>query len=211
MLGRRPRPKPDASAAYAVVWTNLRRQFPEARTILITSASPADDGAAGALGLAQAAGRLDGASGLVLVLDSAMRRRRIPDAPAGNFRIIVALTPAQVRTVLTEAADQIPYVLIVAPPPQHGPDCLTVAGGADAAILVATEGKTHFHEAQEAAELLRQAGVMTVAALLLTRRSLAARKAQEPDGASEADIADLRSHTQRKDNRKTAVGIEVLS
>ena len=91
MLGRR-RAQADAGPSYAVIWANLRKRFPGVRTVLITAASTGDDASVAALGLAEAAVSLDDSSALVLVLHSAMRNGRLPNAPGASVRMIPALS-----------------------------------------------------------------------------------------------------------------------
>src|SRR5207249_6949732 len=67
---------PRADASYAAVWANLRRRYPDMRTLLVAGASRRDDPTATALALSDAIVRFDNATVLVLVLDSAMQDRR---------------------------------------------------------------------------------------------------------------------------------------
>jgi len=210
VLGR-PRPaKPDSTASYAVLWASLRKRFPGLRTILVTAASYSDDATVAALGVVEAAVGLDGGAGLVLVLDAAMRDRRHPDPPGPSVQIIVALSVGQVRTVLSELDDDFGVVIIVAPPPQQGTECIAIAGAADAAILVARSGKTRFAEAQLAAELLRHAGVTTAASLLLTRRA-PGRPVEAQAVTADGQIAELRPRAQLEARGEPSVGIELLN
>jgi hypothetical protein len=179
MLGRLRGPPPEAGASYSVAWANLRRRYPRARTILITGASSRDDASDAAVGLAEAAGRLDNSSVLVMVLDSARQDRQALASPASSVKIIGASSPAEVRAALSSAGEEFAFAIVVAPAPQKGPDCISLAYAADVAILVATSGRTRFGEAQLAARLLRQAGLPTAAALLLTKRTLRSRKLVE--------------------------------
>lgn len=210
MLGRLERAKPDSRASYAVLWASLRKRFPGLRTILVTAASNGDDARVAAVGVVEAAVGLDGGAGLVLVLDSAMQDRRVPDPPGPSVRIIVALSVGQVRTVLSELGDEFRVVTIVAPPPQQGTECIAIAGAADVAILVARSGKTRFGEAQLAAELLRHAGVTIAASLLVTRRA----RGKSADGqavTADGQIAELRPRGKLKERREASAGIELLT
>ena len=210
MLGRGA--KSDSTASFAVVWANLRKRPAGSRRILVTAASSGDDATMAALALADAAVRLDGASGLVLVVDSARRNRRVPQSPAPSVRIMVAVSPTRVRAIVSQLGEQFDFVIVVAPPPQRGPDCISVAAVADAAILVTRSGGTRFGEAQLAAELLRQAGVMTVAALLLTRRIWKSGKSVDAPAFEEpGQIAELRPRADVTERREASAGVELLS
>jgi hypothetical protein len=198
MLDRFRGPHSDVDASYAVVWAHLRKRYPRLRTILVTGASGRDDATVAAVGLAEAAVRLDGSPILVMVLDSAKRDRQALDLPVASTRIIDALSLAQVRTALSDASGDFAFVIVVAPAPQTGPDCISLANVADVAILVARSGRTRFGDAQLAARLLRQVGVATPAALLLTKDALRSRTsaqagATQPSGHSQhVDFGDAR-------------------
>ena len=211
MLARQRAPD-GASPSYAVVWSNLRKRFPGLRTILMTAASAGDDASIAALNLAEAATGLDGGSALVLVLDSAMPNRRQPETPADSVRLMVALSPGQVRAILADAGQEFPVVIVVAPPPQRDAECIAVGALADAAILVARDGRTRFGAAQLAAELLRQAGISTAAAILISSQ---ARLRQRPAGARQAvdtgQIAELRPRGQLNERREATAGLDLLS
>ena len=211
MLGRARRIQADVSASYAVVWANLRKRYPNLRTVVITASSSGDDASVAAVGLAEAAARLDNGSGLVLVLDAAMRDRRVPDSAAPSVRIIVALSPDQVRTILDEAREEFAFVIVVAPPPQQDPECIAIAIAADAVILVARAGRTRFEVARLAAELLQQAGVAMAASLLLTPRAFRRGRAPARVAASPGQIAELRPRVQLKERREAAAGVDGLT
>jgi hypothetical protein len=174
VLDRFRGPHSDVDASYAVVWAHLRKRYPRLRTILVTGASGRDDATVAAVGLAEAAVRLDDSRVVVMVLDSAKRDQAL-DSPVPSTRIIDALSPAQVRTALSDASGDFGFVIVVAPAPQTGPDCISLANVVDVAILVARLGRTRFGDAQLAARLLRQVGVATPAALLLTKGALQSR------------------------------------
>jgi len=207
MLGRR-HPDPDASPSYAVLWANLRKRFPGLRTVLVTGASSGDDAATAAIGLAKAATG-DGSSALLLVLESATQSHR--DAPAPAVQMIAALSLERVRAILAEAGQQFPLVVVVAPPPQRDSESVAAGGLADAAVLVAREGRTRFADAQMAADLLRQAGIATAAAILLTRRTLRRATAVDRPAADPGQIAELRPHPQLKERREASAGLDLLS
>jgi hypothetical protein len=209
MLARFRRPRPDPGAAYAVAWINLRKRFPGLRHLLVTGASSGDDASLAAVELAEAAVRLDGGQGLILILDSAMQDRRVPETDAA-VRIIVALSPGQVRGVLAEPTEDFAFVMVVAPPPQYDPECITVAPLAEAAVIAARAGQTRFRDAQLAADMLRQAGVATGAALLLSHRSAGRRPAKVTSLRGAGRIADLRPRSAVSAPDST-VGIELLS
>jgi MinD superfamily P-loop ATPase len=107
---------------------------------------------------------------------------RSVQSPVASVQVIAAESPAQVRSLLHEASEEFGLAIVVAPAPQTGPDCISLANSADAAVLVATSGRTHFAEAQLAANLLRQVGVTPSAALLLTKDGLRERS-QRADAA----------------------------
>jgi hypothetical protein len=92
-----------------------------------------------------------------------------------SVQVIAAPTPARVHSLLPDARKEFGLAIVVAPAPQTGPDCISLANSADATVLVATSGRTHFAEAQLAANLLRQVGVTPSAALLLTKHGLRKR------------------------------------
>jgi len=179
LRGTHPEADASCSVACSVAWANLRWRYPHARTILITGASSRDDASVAALGLAEAAGRLDSSSVPVIVLDSASQDRHELDSPGSSVRVIRASSPAQVRSTLSSGGEKFGFAIVVAPAPQKGPDCISVAYAADVAILVARSGRTRFGEAQLAAQLLRQAGLPIAAALLLTRSTLRSKKSWE--------------------------------
>jgi hypothetical protein len=135
---------------------------------------------------------------LVIVLDSAKGDRNPLESPVPSVRIIEAPSPAQVRTALSASGD-FAFVIVVAPAPQEGPDCISLADSADVVILVARLGRTRFGDAQLAARLLRQVGEGPAAALLLTKQLLRSRTAVQPD-ASPAS-----GHGQRIGSRKRPV------
>lgn len=195
MLTRRNR-GPRADASYAVVWANLRKRYPDLRTLLVAGASSRDDPTATAIALSEAIARLDNAAVLVMVLDSAMRDRREPEPASSSVTVIGALTPDQVRITLSNQRGAVNVSIVVAPAPQTGADCIVVAGAVDAAILVATAGRTPFAEATLAAELLRQTGLPPAAAVLLgapVRRSPQPVPARpRPSAAQSQAIAELR-------------------
>ena len=198
MLDRFRGPQADVAASCAVVWAHLRKRYPQLRkrdprlqTILVTGASGGDDATVAAVGLAEAAVRFDGSTVLVMVLDSATRDWRALDSPVPSVTIIDALSSAQVRTALSAPSGDFAFTIIVAPAPQTSPDCISLAYAADVAILVATLGRTRFGEAQLAVRLLRQAGLATAAALLLTKHALRS-------GTSvQADATRLSGHGHR--------------
>src|SRR5437899_801096 len=135
MLGRFRGIQAAPGASYAVVWAHLRKRYPRLRTILITGSSTKVDVSVAALGLAQAAVAFETSSVLLLVLDSAKRDRRALDSPGRSLRVMDALSPAQVRTLLSESSDRPGFVMVVAPAPQSGPDSISLAYAADAAVL----------------------------------------------------------------------------
>lgn len=181
MLGSSRGRRASAAATYAVVWANLCNQYPRLRTVLVTGASERDDATAAALGLAEAAVRADrvpaghagvegGGHVLVILLDP--HQHRPVESPVSSVRTCEARSPAEVHSLLSGARDEFGLAMIVAPAPQTGPDCVSVAGAADAAVIVATSGRTRFAEAQLASSLLRQVGVTVAAALLQSGRGL---------------------------------------
>jgi hypothetical protein len=177
-------PEADAfcSVACSVAWANLRWRYPRARTILITGASSRDDAEAlygAALGLAEAAGRLESSSVLVIVLDSARQTPNVLASSAASVSIVGALSPAQVRAALSGRGEKFAFAIVVAPAPQKSPDCISLAYAADAAVLVARSGRTRFGEAQLATKLLRQAGLPIAAAMLLKRSTPRSEKPVE--------------------------------
>jgi len=195
VLTRRNR-GPRADASYAAVWANLRRRYPDMRTVLVAGASRRDDPTATALALSDAIVRFDNATVLVLVLDSAMQDRREPESASPSVTVIGALSPDQVRIALSNQRDTVDVSIVVAPAPQTAVDCIAVAGAADAAILVATAGRTPFAEAELAAALLRQTGLPPAAALL---RGAPGRHSPQPaparprtSAAQSQPIAELR-------------------
>ena len=211
MLGRR-RAQADAGPSYAVIWANLRKRFPGVRTVLITAASTGDDASVAALGLAEAAVSLDDSSALVLVLHSAMRNGRLPNAPGASVRMIPALSPGQVRTILSQVGEEFPLVIVVAPPPQHDSECIAIGRLADAAILVARAGRTRFAQAQVAAERLRQAGIAIAAAVLLIRRTFRGGKSVDARAfADTGQIAELRPRAHVRERREASAGIDLLT
>lgn len=189
-----------------MVWASLRNQVKPPRTVLVTGASTGDDATPAALDLAAAAVRLDSGPGLILVLESAMHGPYMPEAPASSVRIMAPLTLSHVRSVLAQVTNEFGFIIVVAAAPQQSADCVAIATMADAVVMVARSGRTHFAEARLAAELLRQAGV-TVAAALLTRDRRSVH-AQPQQGRSSDALADLRLPTER---REAAVGIELFS
>jgi|SRR2546428_3282251 len=210
MLGSRRRAKPEAS--YAVVWANLRRRYPGLRTVLITGASTRDDPSVAAVGLAEAAATLDGSTVLVMVLDSAMQDQRVAASPGPSVRTIAGLSPGQVRTVLSDQSEDFAFVLVVAPAPQQGPDCIAMARLAQAAIMVAGSGRTRIGEARLAAELLRDAGLPIAVALLLTSQALGSRKSLGGRSFKAAgQIAELRPRAELNERREATAGIDLLS
>jgi len=112
------------------------------------------------------------------------------DSPVPSVRISDAQSPAQVHTLLSDAREELGLAIVVAPAPQTGPDCISLANEADATILVATSGRTRFVDAQLAANLLRQVGVTPSAALLLTKHGLRKRSPR-------ADARRLSEDSQR--------------
>ena len=111
---------------------------------------------------------------------------RVVDSPVPSVRISDAQSPAHVHTLLSDAREEVGLAIVVAPAPQTGPDCISLANEADATVLVATSGRTRFGDAQLAASILRQVGVTPSAALLLTKRGLLKRSARA-DVARSAD------------------------
>jgi hypothetical protein len=179
-----------------VVWANLHDQHPRLRTVLFTGASDRDDSTAAAVGLAEVAARADrglaaGPSGAeggggVLVILLGPAKRRVVDSPVPSVRISDAHSPAQVHALLSEAREEFGLAIVVAPAPQTGPDCVLLAKAADAVVIVATSGRTHFGDAQLASSLLRQVGVTPSAALLLSGRGLK-RRSPRADAARLSD------------------------
>ncbi|TMD21247.1 MAG: hypothetical protein E6I99_12560 [Chloroflexi bacterium] len=196
MLGARRHRGSRADASYAVIWANLRKRYPDLRTLLVAGASRRDDPTATALALSDAIVRFDNATVLVMVLDSAMQDRREPESASPSVTVIGALSPDQVRIALSNQRDTVDVSIVVAPAPQTAVDCIAVAGAADAAILVATAGRTPSAEATLAAELLRQTGLPPAAAVLLgapARRSPQPAPARpRPSAAQGQAIAELR-------------------
>jgi hypothetical protein len=196
MLDQFRGPHSDVDASYTVAWAHLRKRYPRLRTVLVTAASGRDDATVAAVGLAEAAVRLDGIPVHVMVLDSAKRDRQALDSPVSSTTIIEALSPDQLRTALSNPSGGFALMIVVAPAPQTSPDCISLANEADVAILVARLGRTRFGDAQLAARLLRQVGVATPAALLLTKDALRSRTSAQagpthPSGHSQRiDFAD---------------------
>jgi hypothetical protein len=220
-LNRLRAPQTHVDASYAVVWAHLRKRYPHLRTVVVTGASAGGDATFAAVGLAEAAVRLEGGNVLVMVPNSAKRDWNAQESPVpihtvvpadgemqagntapatlhtpvaetppgenlemtldvssqslGSVRIVDALSFAQVRTTVSHANGDVTFTIVVAPPPQAGLDCISLAATADAVILVARLGRTRFQEAQLAAKLLRQAGVATAAAFLLTKDAVKSR------------------------------------
>ena len=113
--------------------------------------------------------------GRVLVILLGPAKGRIVDSPVPSVRISDAQSPAEVHTLLSDPREEFGLAIVVAPAPQAGPDCVSLANAADAAVIVATSGRTRFGDAQLASSLLRQVGVTPSAALLLTRHGLRRR------------------------------------
>jgi Mrp family chromosome partitioning ATPase len=113
--------------------------------------------------------------GRVLVILMGPEKRRLEGSPTPSVRIVDAQSPAQVHTLLSEANEELGLAIVVAPAPQTGPDCISLASAADATVLVATSGRTRFGDAQLAASFLRQVGVKPSAALLLSKEALRQR------------------------------------
>jgi hypothetical protein len=186
LLGRSRGYGASPAATYAVVWANLEHDHPRLRTLLIAGASERDDATAAAVGLAEAAVRagrgpetssssVAEGGGRVLVIVLGPAQRLVVESPVPSVRMGDAHSPAEVRTLLSDTREEFGLAIVVAPAPQTGPDCISLAGAADAAVLVATSGRTRFGDAQLAASLLRQVGVTPSAALLLTERGLRKR------------------------------------
>jgi len=247
MLERFRGPQANVDASFAVVWTHLRKRYPRLRTVLVTAASARDDATLAAVGLAQAAARLDGSRVLVTGPDAAKGDRNGLDSPVPthdvvpakleieggatppamgladfgtlpdqqlpmtadvssqslrSVRVVDALSSTQVRTALSDSSGDFAFTIVVAPAPQTGSDCISLASAADAIVLVATLGRTRFRDARLAATLLRQAGVPTATALLLTKEALRSRTLVQADGtADRVTVAILSS-----DSSSTARG-----
>jgi hypothetical protein len=106
---------------------------------------------------------------LVMVLDSAIHDLKALESTASSVRIVGASSPAQARAALSKGGGQrFEFAIVVAPAPQAGPDGVSLAETADVAVLVARAGRTRFGEAQLAGKLLRQVGLPTAAAMLVT-------------------------------------------
>ena len=118
------------------------------------------------------------AGGRVLVILLGPAKRRLDDSAGPSVRITGAESPTQVHTLLSEANEEVGLAIVVAPAPQTGPDCVSLANAADATVLVATSGRTRFGDAQLAASFLRQVGVTPSAALLLAKEALSKRSSR---------------------------------
>jgi capsular polysaccharide biosynthesis protein len=167
------------AAAYSMAWATVLAESPTARSVMLVEASKRDSAAKPAAGVAQAAGRLNRAvvvfSGAEAAKASEVPVRAAPEtAPNGPDAPSVpegtlALPLNQPYWDAREHVGAAGYDLVVAsvPAPSEHPVAMTLANSADAAIVVATAGRTRLDEARQTAESLRVAGVPLVASILV--------------------------------------------
>jgi capsular polysaccharide biosynthesis protein len=164
------------AAAYSMAWATVLAESPTARTVMLVEASIVDSAADSAAGIAEAAGRLNRA---VVVFGGAeaakaahvpMRRAPAPD-PVGEE---VADPPEGTLALplnqpYWDDQDGSGYDLVVTsvPAPSEHPVAMTLANSTDAAIVVATAGRTRPEAARQTAQSLRMAGVPLVASILI--------------------------------------------
>lgn len=122
--------------------------------------------------------------------------------PAGFVQIIEATPSGQSHATVSRVAADYGLTILVAPPPQASPECITLASAADAVVLVATRGRTRSRDARQAASLLRLADVEIAAAILLSKDGSRHREAIAQDAA----VTEVRTGIPVADGPSTASG-----
>jgi Mrp family chromosome partitioning ATPase len=100
-----------------------------------------------------------------------MRTVAAPSENGGGIDAAVATATEQ-----REGDSAMTVVLVAVPSPDISPAAVLLRRTARRAVLTATAGVTRFQDARRTADLLRQAGVDVVAAILLPRRTAIKRR-----------------------------------
>ena len=164
------------AAAYSMAWATVVAESPTARVLILVEASSRDHAYEPAARIAEAAGRLNRAVVVFGGPEAATAASHVPvphgeapvdleNAPEGTL----ALPVNQPSWTGSNGNGSGEYDLVVTsvPAPSEHPVAMTLAGSADAAIVVATAGQTRLEEARQTAESLRVAGVPLVASILV--------------------------------------------
>jgi hypothetical protein len=166
------------AAAYAVAWASVLAENPSTRTLMLVGAAEGDSAARSASAIADAAGRSNRA---VVIFGgeeagNADAARRAAEAvhtePAGDVPDGTLALPLSQREPpwdprSGDAAAGYDLVVTSVPAPSEHPVAMSLAACTDAAIVVATAGRTRLDDARRTAESLRLAGVQLVASILI--------------------------------------------
>ena len=169
---------------YSLALASLLAQSAREQTVLVAAASARDNSAAVAAGLGEVA--LDSGQRVVVVHsnghgpappqfkageEGGMRTAAAPSENGGGIDAAVATATEQ-----REGDSAMTVVLVAVPSPDTSPTAVLLRRTAKRAVLTATAGVTRFQDARRTADLLRQAGVDVVAAILLPRRTATKRR-----------------------------------
>jgi capsular polysaccharide biosynthesis protein len=165
---RRMRRRPGGvAAAYSLAWATLLSQKPKVHTVMLVGASGRDNASRAAADIADIAAHGNRAV-LVLGDDDSARHRQDPGSQPGPNTTALTRAIEQRRTEdggeLSERHD---IVIASVPAPSQHPAAMVLARSVDAAIVVATDGRTDRAEARHTAESLRAAGVSIAAGILV--------------------------------------------
>ena len=188
------------AAAYSMAWATVVAESPTARTLMLVEASRRDHAYEPAARIAEAAGRLNRAVVVFGAPEAAPAASQVPAQRNGEAAEVVsdpsavsdasegmlALPLNQPNRAGQEGAGSDRYDLVVTsvPAPSEHPVAMTLASSADAAIVVATAGRTRLADARETAESLRVAGVPLVASILVH---------EDPGADEDLDVQERRS------------------
>jgi len=161
-----------ARNSYTMALASVQARYPAAKVLMVVASAARDRADGVATGIGKAAAH----SGRRVVVVRADEISGVPHPTTANgsgVTIVPLPSTPDPRVALGAMADgngPYDFTVLSVPSPQSDPAAITLAGTAKLAILVATARQTHFHEARDAAEALRQAGLSVAGSVLVSGR-----------------------------------------